>query len=221
MTTAAPKPLWKKLLFPSFLVFLTILGIAGARIAMRDPQTHVHGALDRFLWQKVDAPDFKLTDHNGQPFQLSQLRGKVVVFSFGFTNCPNICPATLSHFAAIRGALPPDVRDKVQFLFISVDPDRDAPTRLKEYVPFFDPSFVGLTGTPAELARVAYDYKATYTKEKPKGADPTSYFVDHSADVYLIGPEGKWELSYPFEELPKTEMIVHDIEKLTARAPSS
>lgn len=194
-------------------------GIAGSMLATRDPQKHVHGWLDRLLWRKVPANDFRLTDHNGQPVELAQFRGKVVVFSFGFTNCPNICPATLSHFAAIRKALPEASRDKVQFLFISVDPDRDTRERLAKYVPYFDPSFLGLTGSAQDLAKAAYAYKASYKKEKPKGDDPKNYFVDHTADVFLIGPDGMWELSYPFEELPKTDMIARDIAKLAESIP--
>ena len=215
MTTAAPR--WKKFLFPAFLVLLVAGGIAGSMLATRDPQKHVHGWLDRLLWRKVPAYNFRLTDHNGQPVELAQFRGKVVVFSFGFTNCPNICPATLSHFAAIRKALPEASRDKVQFLFISVDPDRDTRERLAKYVPYFDASFLGLTGSAQDLAKAAYAYKASYKKEKPKADDPKNYFVDHTADVFLIGPDGLWELSYPFEELPKTDMIARDILRLTDR----
>ena len=215
MTTAAPR--WKKFLFPAFLVLLVAGGIAGSMLATRDPQKHVHGWLDRLLWRKVPAYNFRLTDHNGQPVELAQFRGKVVVFSFGFTNCPNICPATLSHFAAIRKALPEASRDKVQFLFISVDPDRDTRERLAKYVPYFDASFLGLTGSAQDLAKAAYAYKASYKKEKPKADDPKNYFVDHTADVFLIGPDGMWELSYPFEELPKTDMIARDILRLTDR----
>lgn len=216
MTTAAPR--WKKFLFPAFLILLVAGGIAGSMLATRDPQKHVHGWLDRLLWRKVPAYNFRLTDHNGQPVELAQFRGKVVVFSFGFTNCPNICPATLSHFAAIRKALPEASRDKVQFLFISVDPDRDTRERLARYVPYFDPSFLGLTGSVQDLAKAAYAYKASYKKEKPKADDPKNYFVDHTADAYLIGPDGMWELSYPFEELPKKDMIARDIAKLAAPA---
>ena len=215
--TAIP-PRWKKFLLPAFLILLVIGGIIGVQLTMRDPQTHVHGPLDRLLWRKVPAYNFQLTDQNGHPVELAQFRGKVVLFSFGFTNCPNICPATLSHFAAIRKALPEAVRDKVQFVFISVDPDRDSRERLAQYVPYFDPSFLGLTGSPKELAKSAYAYKASFTQEKPKDNDPKNYFVDHTADAYLIGPDGMWELSYPFEELPKTDMIARDIVKLAALA---
>ncbi len=216
MTVSEPKvsPLWKKLLFPAILLLLIAGGVAGSMLATRDPQTHVHGWLDRLLWQRIPAPDFTLTDHNGEPVRLSQFRGKVVVFSFGFTHCPNICPATLSHFSAIREAVPEPIRHQVQFLFITVDPERDSPERLKEYVPFFDPHFLGLIGTPEEVRDVVYRYKASFRHGKPRAGDPKDYFVDHTADAFLIGPDGQWELSYPFEELPKTERIAADIARL-------
>jgi len=211
---------WKKLLFPAFLALLIAAGIVGSMLATRDPQKHVHNGLDRLLWRRVEAYNFRLTDHHGRPVELAQFRGKVVVFSFGFTNCPNICPATLSHLAAVREALSEAERDKVQFLFISVDPERDTGERLGHYVPFFEETFLGVTGSEQDLKRVAYEYKASYTREKPKGNDPKNYFVDHTADVFLIGPEGQWELSYPFEELTKTEAIAKDIRKLLARIPA-
>lgn len=217
--TAPRPPRWKTFLFPVFLALLIAAGIAGSMLATRDPQKHVHNWLDRLLWRTVEAYNFQLKDAKGRPVELAQFRGKVVVFSFGFTNCPNICPATLSHLAAVREALSETERDRVQFLFISVDPERDTGERLEEYVPFFDKTFLGLTGSEMDLKRAVYEYKASYTREKPKTDDPKNYFVDHTADVFLIGPDGQWELSYPFEELSKTEVIVKDIRKLLARTP--
>lgn len=201
----------KKLAFPALLSVLIAAGVMGSLLVTRDPQTHVHGWLDRMLWQRVPAPEFTLTDQNGQSVSLSDFRGKVVVFSFGFTHCPNICPATLSHFVAIREVLPEALRDQVQFLFISVDPERDTPERLKEYVPFFHEDFLGLTGTEAAIRDVVYRYKATFVHGKPQGDDPKDYFVEHTADAFLVGPDGQWELSYPFEELTKTQTIANDI----------
>jgi len=210
-------PAWKKFVFPAFLVVVVAGGIWGAGVALRDPQEHVHGAVDRMLFQPVEAYDFKLTGPDGQPVRLSQFRGRTVVFAFGFTNCPNICPATLSHFAAIRKALPEGVRDKVQFLFVSLDPERDTPERLKEYVPFFDESFIGLTGDLTAIRGVAYKYKATFTKNPPRDGDPKNYFVDHSADTYLINPEGKWVMTWPLEELAKTDEIAGEITRAATK----
>jgi protein SCO1/2 len=205
---------WKKFAFPVFLIVLIGVGIAGMRLTMRDPQAHAHGAVGKMLFQPVKAFDFELTDHDGNPAKLSKFRGKTVFFAFGFTHCPSICPATLSHFAAISDALPADVRDKVQFLFISLDPKRDSPGRLKEWVTFFDPGIIGLTGDTTTLRGVAYKYKATYTVGQPVDGDPENYQLDHSADAYLIDPTGKWVMSYPFEELPKAQEIARDITKV-------
>jgi protein SCO1/2 len=210
-------PNWKKFAFPVFLIVVVGLGIAGARLALRDPQAHAHGKVEQMFFQPVEAYDFELTDHNGRPAKLSQYRGKTVFFAFGFTHCPSICPATLAHFVAIKEALPADVRDKVQFLFVSVDPQRDSPERLKEWVTFFDPDFIGLTGDTTKLRGIAYKYKATYTMGRPAADDPKNYQVDHSADAYLIGPDGKWMMSYPFEELPKAHSIAGDIAKVAAQ----
>lgn len=210
-------PAWKKFAFPAFLTLLIAGGIAGARLAMRDPQAHAHGPVEKLLFKPVEAFNFKLTDHNGQPVELKQFRGKTVFFAFGFTHCPSICPATLSHFTAIKEALPADVRDKVQFLFISVDPPRDSPERLKEYVTYYDPAFLGLTGDTTALLGTAYKFKASYTREKPSAEDPQIYNIDHTADAYLVGPDGRWMMSYPFEELPKAESIAADIAKVATQ----
>ncbi len=210
-------PAWKKFAFPTFLIGLIAVGIAGTQWAMRDPQAHAHGAVEKLLFTPVEAFNFQLTDHNGKPAELKQFRGKTVFFAFGFTHCASICPATLSNFAAIKEALPVDVRDKVQFLFISVDPQRDTPERLKEYVTFYDPAFLGITGDTTALRGIAYKYKATYALGKSAADDPQTYNVDHSADAYLVGPDGRWMMSYPFEELPKAQSIADDIAKAASR----
>ena len=213
----APLKSWKKFVFPVFLAVLIAAGIAGARLAMRDPQAHAHGTLGKLLFHPTEAYNFKLTDQEARPVELKQFRGKTVFFAFGFTHCPSICPATLSHFTAIKEALPLNVRDDVVFLFISVDPERDTPGRLKEYLAFFDPQFVGLTGDTTALLAAAYKYKASYTVGKPAPDDPESYLIDHTADAYLIGPGGLWEMAYPFEGLPETQKIARDIAKAAER----
>lgn len=211
---SVPAPLWKKLAFPAFLMLLIALGVAGMRLTMRDPQAHAHGPIEKMLFRPEEAFNFKLTDHNGKPMELKQFRGKTVFFAFGFTHCPSICPATLTHFSAIKDALPANIRDKVVFLFVSVDPQRDTPERLKEFVNFYDPAFIGVTGDTMALKSAAYKYRASYTFGKPEAGDPQNYSVDHSADAYLIGPDGRWMMAYPFEDLPKADVIARDIGKL-------
>src|ERR1700726_715673 len=145
--------------------------------------------------------DFHLIDQEGKPFQLSQMRGKAVLFSFGFTHCPNVCPTTLSDLAKVYQALPAKDREKVQVLFVSVDPQRDKPETMKSYVPYFNDSFIGLTGTEAELAEAAKAYGAYYEIIHDAGTNPDLYTVNHSALTYLITPDGKWKLLYNFDQL--------------------
>jgi protein SCO1/2 len=137
-----------------------------------------------------DAPDFTLTDHRGQLFQLSEQRGKVVALYFGFTSCPDICPTTLADLAAVRRELGTDA-EELQVALITVDPERDTQERLARYVPAFDPTFIGLRPTPDELAAVLKAYGATAIKrELPNSA--LGYTMDHSGFIYVIDAAGRW-----------------------------
>jgi protein SCO1/2 len=162
--------------------------------------------------------DFHLVDQDGKAFQLSQMRGKAVLFSFGFTHCPNVCPTTLSDLAKVYQALPVKDRKKVQVLFVSIDPQRDKPETMKNYVPYFNDSFIGLTGTEAQLAEAAKAYGAYYEIVHDSGANPDSYTVNHSALTYLISPDGKWKLLYNFDQLSDSKKMVQDIEQVLGGA---
>ena len=137
------------------------------------------------------AKDFQLTDHNGQVRSIKDFAGKVVVLFFGYTQCPDVCPTTMTELAEVRKALGAD-GDKVQGLFITVDPERDTPEVLKAYMTNFDPSFLALRGTPEQLAAVAKYYKAYY--KKVVGQTPTSYTMDHSAASYIYDTKGNLRL---------------------------
>ena len=163
-----------------------------------------------------DAYDFHLIDQNGNPFHLSQLHGKVVLFSFGYTHCPDVCPTTLTDFANIYRALPEKDRRRVQILFISVDPHRDHSDTLKEYLSYFDRSFIGLTGGVDQIEETATSYEAPYTTIHPPGAAPEVYFINHSPFAYLVSPSGKLQLRYLFDQLGNTAKVAADIEKLLA-----
>jgi protein SCO1 len=158
--------------------------------------------------------DFHLVDQDGKPFQLSQMRGKTVLFSFGFTHCPNVCPTTLSDLAKIYQALPTKDRQKVQVLFVSVDPHRDKPEIMKSYVPYFNDSFIGLTGTETQLTEAAQAYGAYFEIVRDSGANPDVYSVNHSAFTYLISPDGKWKLLYNFDQLRDSKKMAQDLEKV-------
>ncbi len=133
---------------------------------------------------------FQLTDHNGRPRRLEDFRGKAVVMFFGFTQCPDVCPTTLADVAQALKKLSPDEAKRVQVLFVTVDPERDTPQLLKQYVTAFDPSFLALYGDPAATQQTAKEFKVYY--EKRKQGD--GYTVDHSAQTYVIDPQGRLRL---------------------------
>jgi protein SCO1/2 len=137
------------------------------------------------------AKDFSLTDADGKVRTLADFKGKVVVLFFGYAQCPDVCPTTMTEMAQVKQALGADA-DKLQVLFITVDPARDTPTVMKAYMGAFDPSFVALIPTPEQLAVTAKDFKAYY--KKVDGSTPTSYSMDHSAASYLYDPQGRLRL---------------------------
>jgi len=131
----------------------------------------------------------ELPDTSGHVRRLEDFRGKAVVLFFGFTHCPDVCPTTLADLATVMKTLGPDA-ERVQVLFITVDPERDTPGELAQYVRAFDPRFVALRGDLAATQRVAKDFKIYF--EKRKQGD--SYTVDHSAQSYVIDPQGRLRL---------------------------
>ena len=137
------------------------------------------------------AKDFQLPDHTGQMRSMKDFAGKVVVLFFGYTQCPDVCPTTLSELAEVKKALGAD-GDKLQAIFVTVDPERDTPEVLKAYMANFDPSFLALRGSPEQLAAMAKDYKAYF--KKAEGTTPTSYTMDHSAASYIYDTQGNLRL---------------------------
>ena len=133
--------------------------------------------------------DFTLQSAGG-PVSLKDFRGKVVLVYFGYTYCPDICPTSLAATSEGLKQLTPDELARVAMIFVSVDPKRDTPARLKEYVEFFHPSIVGATGTPENIAEIAKRYAVFYAEQKVETAGE-GYVVDHSADTYVIAADGK------------------------------
>jgi protein SCO1/2 len=173
---------------------------------------------------KDPAPSFKSTDitgadygrsltltnvSTGQPTSLKDFRGKLVLVFFGFTHCPDVCPTTLLKAAQVKKELGPE-GDKLQVLFVTVDPERDTTEALAKYVPAFDPSFIGLRGDPTETGKAAREFKVFY--QKVPNRDGTSYNVDHTAASYVLDTEGRLRLfvrhAQPVEE------IVSDLRQL-------
>jgi protein SCO1/2 len=135
--------------------------------------------------------DFKLTDHTGQARTLADFKGKAVVLFFGYTQCPDVCPTTLSTMREAMALLGDDAK-RVQVLFATVDPARDTPALLAQYVPSFHPTFLGLYGNDETIAATAKDFKVFFVKQP--GKTPDSYSVDHSTGSYAFDPQGKLRL---------------------------
>jgi protein SCO1/2 len=153
--------------------------------------------------------DFALTDHNGKPRTLADFRGKVVVLFFGYTQCPDVCPTTMAELSNVMQQLGPQAR-QVQVLFVTLDPERDTQALLAQYVPAFNPDFLGLYGDAAATAKVAKEFKVFYSKVP--GATPGSYTIDHMAGSYVFDREGKLRLFVRNGQNPAA--LVHDIRLL-------
>jgi protein SCO1/2 len=177
------------------LVFALLLGLAGCD----QPKPPTYRGSD------ITGADFglhlALNDHNGRAVTLNTFRGKLVVLFFGYTHCPDVCPTTLTDLAEAFKLMPKGASDKVQVLFVTVDPERDSPEVLKSYVPYFHPSFLGLHGTPEQVAQVAKDFRIVYSKHVEPGA--SEYLVDHSAGSYVLDGHGRMRLYLPFGHSPQ------------------
>ncbi len=155
------------------------------------------------------ARDFRLTDHNGRIRTLADFKGKAVAVFFGYTHCPDVCPTTLADFAAALKLLG-EQAGRVQVIFVTVDPQRDTPDILRQFVPAFNPSFLGMYSDTDTLKRLAKEYKVVYQKTSVKAAD--DYLIDHSAGTYIYDPKGNLRLLMPYGSSP--EAIAHDLEML-------
>lgn len=174
-----------------FALCLALL-VAGCAEPPRFQSTDISGV----DWGK----DFSLTDHHGQPRHLADFRGKVVVLFFGYTQCPDVCPTTLAAMRAAMSRLGQDAA-RVQVLFATLDPARDTQQLLAEYVPSFDPGFLGLRGDEANIAALAKDFKVFYSKQP--GTAPGSYSIDHSTGSYVFDPQGRLRLMVRHGETPE------------------
>lgn len=188
---------------PAALLALGALTLAGCQ----------KGASEKFVNTDVTgleyAKDFALTDHNGKPRTLADFKGKAVVMFFGYTQCPDVCPTTMAEMANVMKELGPQA-DKVQVLFVTVDPARDTPQILSQYVPAFDKRFLGLYGDEAATAKVAKEFKVFYQKVPGKTAG--SYTMDHTAGSYVFDPQGHIRLFVRHGQ--GAEPIVHDLKLL-------
>jgi len=195
----------------SMAISAMLVGVAGLFTAC-SPNAPQFTAID--ITGADYAKDFVLSDHNGQVRTLKDFQGKVVMMFFGYTQCPDVCPTSMAEMAQIKQLLGKD-GERVQGLFVTIDPERDKPGMLKEYMAAFDPSFLALVPTPEQLAVLAKDYKVYY--KKVDGPTPTSYTMDHTAGSYVYDPRGKLRLFTRYGTKP--ELMAADIKHLLASAP--
>ncbi len=181
---------------PGFVnALLLVLALIGAAPANAKAQPGIGG-------------DFSLIDDDGRPFELNQLRGKLVLLFFGYTFCPDICPTELSNLAAVLDALGPKA-ERVQGLFVSLDPLRDTPSVLHDYTRYFNETLIGLTGTPDQVERVAQQYRVRYQRHELADG---RYSLDHSANLYVIDGEGRLAAVVPYGLPPEHVLeLVRDL----------
>ena len=195
---------------------MVYLGIGAALVAvllvgfqfMQRPHTYRGSLID----PPVPAADFELTDQNGQKFRLSDQDGEIILLFFGYSNCPDVCPLTMSEYKQMKEMLG-EQADQVRFVFVTVDPERDTQARLSEYVNAFDPEIIGLTGSRTELEPVWKSYGVYQAKQETGSA--AGYTVDHTSRTYLIDQDGNWQLTYPFEM--EKEDILSDVRYLLSQ----
>lgn len=157
--------------------------------------------------------DFELTDHRGMLRTQEDFAGRWMLVFFGFANCPDVCPTTLSEVAAIMKGLGDDA-EQVQPLFISIDPERDTPSALADFVPRFEAGIIGLTGTPDQIATTSDTFKIFYEKIE-EASTPDGYTMGHSSQLFLFGPDAGYVASWPYGT--PAEKILADLRERIAR----
>ncbi len=175
---------------------LIVVGFAAVRLAQGYPligPRELHGFV---MNEPTPVGDFTLTSHNSDPVSLSDFRGKLALVYFGYASCPDVCPMTMLQLAKARASLPERLQDDVQVLMVTVDPERDTPELLANYLGHFDKTFLGLTGTPEEIDAAAAPLGIFY--EKRAVDESESYFMDHTATVAVIDRQGRLRLVWPF-----------------------
>ncbi|MDP2794623.1 MAG: SCO family protein [Sulfurisoma sp.] len=193
--------------FRAFLLIAAVLAVAAAAWLLWPQKQAAHTVVLPIAERPVGG-DFTLQTADG-PVSLRDLRGKVVLLYFGYANCPDVCPASMAMNAQALTALTPEERAKTRLLFISVDPERDTPASLKAYASYFHPEMIAATGSLEQVAAVARAYGVGYAKRPPQ--TDGSYAVDHSAQTYVIAPDGRLAAMVDFGSAP--EKVVDAVRK--------
>ncbi|UZD95520.1 SCO family protein [Pseudomonas corrugata] len=181
----------QKTVFALVAVIALILGLTVNKVLSGKGEGDPTGLIDAgiiLLPQARTLPDVKMTDQDGQPVAVDSLKGKWSLLFFGYTFCPDICPTTLAQLRQIKSELPKEAVDKLQIVLVSVDPNRDTPKQLKQYLGYFDPQFIGLTASSIEdLQKLANAVSIPFI---PADTSKPNYTVDHSGNLAVIGPDG-------------------------------
>lgn len=186
----------------ALLGLVLLCSLVGCRV-----QPAWHGMV---LEPAYPAPDLALSDTQGRPFKMSEQKGKVVLLYFGFASCPDLCPTTLAQLSQVKRELGRE-GERVQVALITVDPERDTPAILEQYVRIFDPSFVGLTGPRPAIEQAMRDYGVTAVRREMPGS-ALGYTIDHSTFIYVIDRAGRWRQLFSYGSAP--EDIAKDVRAL-------
>ncbi|UZE01132.1 SCO family protein [Pseudomonas mediterranea] len=181
----------QKTVFALVAVIALILGLTVNKVLSGKGEGDPTALIDAgiiLLPQARTLPDVKMTDQDGQPVAVDGLKDKWSLLFFGYTFCPDICPTTLAQLRQIKSELPKEAVDKLQIVLVSVDPNRDTPKQLKQYLGYFDPQFKGLTASSIEdLQKLANAVSIPFI---PADTSKPNYTVDHSGNLAVIGPDG-------------------------------
>ena len=196
----------KRTLLVGLLTFLVVGIVAAGAFLFSEPAGFQGTA---YTEPYPPAPEFELARSSGS-FRLADTRGNIVLLFFGYTSCPDICPTTMSELKTALERIGEENAENVKVIFVTVDPERDTPERVQEYVNHFDPDFIGLSGSEAELAPIWNKY-GVY-REIVEGTSAAGYLVNHTARVTMIDQDGYLRVSYGFDA--PVENIVHDLQLL-------
>lgn len=180
----------QKTVFILIALVALVLGLTVNKVLNGQRQADPTRLLDAgivLLPQPRTVPAISLTDQDGKPIAMNELKDKWSLLFFGYTFCPDICPTTLAQMRELKGLLPEAARDRVRIVMISVDPNRDTPQQLKQYLGYFDPAFLGATGELASIQKLANAVSIPFI---PADTSKENYTVDHSGNLVVIGPDG-------------------------------
>lgn len=197
----------KKTLWVGVIAFL-IVGIAALGVYLFAPPAALRGTV--YSEPYPPAPEIVLLRGSSDTFRLSEMRGKIVLLFFGYTSCPDVCPTTMAEIKSALEKIGEEKASQVKVVFVTVDPGRDTPERVQEYVDHFNSEFIGLSGSEADLQTTWHDYGVF--RQIVEGTSAAGYLVDHTARVTLIDRDGNLRVSYGFET--PVDDIVHDLKLL-------